>query len=280
MSVEAISAGVTPGWRPQAGLVIALAFCVLFGPTLVHLIVDWWSNGEYGHGFILFPIALFLAWNRRVRGLRAAEAAGLLVIGVAVALFLVGMLAGERFTQRLALLTAVVGLTVHARGWRQVRAWWLPFALMLSTIPLPDVVLNSLTIPLQLLASHAAVGLLDARHVPASQAGNIIFLPGQQLFVALACSGLRSVSALLGLTLLIAGTSLRSIPGRLVLLAAVLPLAIGANVLRVFATGFAAYYIGHEMAIGLPHHALAAVVFVLPLALVGLMAAAIRRVEG
>lgn len=277
----------TEVWRPgrtisrelRAGVVTMLAFCVLFGPTLVELGVDWWSSGEYGHGFLLLPIAAFLAWKRRVTGARGVEVAGLIVIGLSVALFLIGVLAAEPFTQRLGLLGAVVGLAIHYRGWAQARAWWLPFALLLSTLPLPEMVLDSLTLPLQLMASRAAVWLLDARHIPAAQAGNIIFLPGQELFVAVACSGLRSLSALLGLTLLIAGTSLASVPGRLALLALAIPLAIGANVLRVFATGFGAYYIGPEVATGLTHHVLAAFVFVLPLAIVGLAAMAIRRIE-
>jgi len=255
------------------------AFALMFGPTVAGLLTDWASSAEYGHGFLLLPVAGYLAWKRRAPRASGAPLAGLLVLSAAVGLFLLGVLAAEFFTRRAAVLLALAGLALYFRGRAQVRAWWLPFGLLAFTIPLPEVVLNSITLPLQLLASRLAVGLLELRHVPVAQAGNIIFLPGQELFVAEACSGLRSVSALLGLTLLIAGTALRTVSGRLFLVALAVPAAIGANVLRVFATGFGAHYIGPEMASGTPHSLLGALVFVMPLGLLGLAAMGVKRVE-
>ena len=240
---------------------------------------DWATSGEYGHGFLLVPIAAVLARSRVADSRSPHAGLGMVALVSAVSLFLVGALAGERFTQRLGMLGVLVGLTLFYSGWGQVRAWWLPFALLASSIPLPEVVLDTITLPLQLFASGAAVWLLDARHIPVGQAGNVIFLPGQELFVAAACSGLRSVSALFGLTLLIAGTCVRSVPGRLLLLGMAVPLAIGANVLRVFGTGFGAYYFGPDVARGFSHHAMAAVAFALPLAVVGVTAWILARLE-
>lgn len=273
-------------WRPPSppsralasGALVLVAFALLFGPALRDLVAAWRTSGEYGHGFLLLPIAGWLAYRRAVPA-EGAGKPGLLLLAFAIGLFLLGTLAGESFTQWLAVLLALAGLTVHYRGWSRLRAWWLPFALLLTTIPLPDVVLDSVTLPLQLFASSAAVWLLDVRHIPAAQAGNVIFLPGQELFVAVACSGLRSLSALLGLTLLIAGTTLSSRAGRIALLGLAIPAAIGANILRVWATGFGAYYVGPEVASGPAHHVLAAGAFALPLGLVGCVALAIRRLE-
>lgn len=257
---------------------VLIAFALLFGPALADLVAAWWSSGEYGHGFLLLPISAWLA-RRSIVARSERRRAGLPLLFASVGLFLLGVLAGESFTQWIAILIALAALTVHHRGWAQLRAWWLPFALLLSTIPLPDVLLTTLTLPLQLFASSAAVWLLDARHIPAAQAGNVIFLPGQELFVAVACSGLRSLSALIGLTLLIAGTAISSVPGRIALLGLAVPAAIGANVIRVWATGFGAYYVGPEVATGVTHHVLAAAAFGLPLALIGAVALGIRRFE-
>lgn len=261
------------------GIALAAAFGLVFGPTVVDLLADWASSGEYGHGFLLLPIAAVLAWRSRLPREAGAPLSGLLVLTAGIACFLLGVLAAEFFTRRAAVLLAAAGLTLWLRGWRQVRAWWLPFGLLAFTIPLPEVVLNSVTLPLQLLASRMAVALLELRHIPVAQAGNIIYLPGQELFVAEACSGLRSVSALLGLTLLIAGTSLGTVTGRLILVALAVPAAIGANVLRVFATGFGVHYMGPEIASGTPHTLLGVFVFVLPLGFLGLVAMGMKRLE-
>jgi exosortase len=235
---------ITRGEWLSAGAA-GLAFLFLFGDTLAQLFRDWANSGEYGHGFFILPIACYL----------------------------------EFFTRRLAVLVALAGLTVYYIGVPQLREWWLPFLLLIFTIPLPEVVLNSLTLPLQLLASRLAVAMLDFRHVPVELAGNIIFLPGQEIFVAEACSGLRSLSALLGLTLLIGGTSLAHPASRVALLAMAVPAALVANALRVFATGFAAYYIGPRATEGTLHSLAGGVVFLVALALVGLILLGLRNIE-
>lgn len=259
--------------------VVGAVFLAVFGPTLVDLFRDWTVSAEYGHGFLLLPIGGYLAWRYREPGSDPARWLGLITLAGGVMAFLLGVLAAEYFTRRAAVLMCLAGLVLYYRGWGQLRAWWLPFALLAFTIPLPEVVLNSLTLPLQLLASEIAVALLESRHVPVALSGNIILLPGQELFVAEACSGLRSLSALLGLTLLIGGTVLRTFPTRVVLLLLAIPAAIAANALRVFATGFGAYYMGPEVTHGTLHTVAGALVFLLPLGLVGVATLPLRRVE-
>ena len=189
-------------------------------------------------------------------------------------------MAAEYFTMRFAALGALAGLTVFYLGRRQLRAWWLPFALLVFTIPLPEVVLNSLTLPLQLLASKAALAGLHLRHVPAALAGNVILLPGgQELFVAEACSGLRSLSALFGLTLLIGGTGLATGWGRGLLMAIALPAALVANALRVFVTGFLAYYVGPGVTEGAAHEGVGIAVFLVTLGGVALLVPPLRSWE-
>jgi exosortase len=258
---------------------VAGSFLLLFGSTILELFGDWVGSAEYGHGFLLLPIAGYLAWRSRVNEAVPSPGLGLALLAGGVLLFLVGSVAAEFFTRRFAVLIGLAGIVTYYRGWMQLRAWWLPFTLAAFTIPLPEVILNSLTLPLQLLASRIAVGVLEFRHVPVALSGNIILLPGQELFVAEACSGLRSLSALLGLTLLIGGTALETAPTRVVLLLLAVPAAIAANALRVFGTGFAAYYIGPEVAEGPLHTVFGGLVFLLPLGLVGLLTLFFRRIE-
>lgn len=260
--------------------VVALAFLLLFGETLAGLLVDWTQDPDYGHGLLLVPLAGYLAWSRRLEGARRpAPVGGLFILAGSVLLFWLGEIAAEFFTRRLAALVALAGLAVFYAGWRQARAWWLPFGLLFVTIPVPEVVLNSVTLPLQLLASRVAVALLEFRHVPVALSGNIILLPGRELFVAEACSGLRSFSALLGTSLLLGGTMLRTWPARIGLLMVALPAALAANAFRVFLTGYLVYYAGPEAAEGALHLSAGIGVFLAALGIVALVLLTLRRVE-
>lgn len=280
----AAGGGTPAGPRWLAGVLVGAAYAALFGPALLGMAADWWASDDYRYGFLLLPVALYLAWRRRdADGPESPDGTdrliGSVVLGGAVLLLVAGYVAAEFFTQRFSALVALAGLTIFYLGRRQLRAWWLPFALLLFTIPLPAVALNALTLPLQLLASRAAAAWLRFRHVPALVQGNIIHLPGQSLFVAEACSGLRSLSALFGFTLLIGGTRLSRPWSRAGLLALALPAALAANAFRVFVTGYLSFYFGPGMAEGAAHEAVGVVVFVAALGLVGVAALLLRRWE-
>jgi len=277
---SALAAGTgTMAVRIGLGLSIVMFFA-LFGPALSGLVRDWAQIEDYRHGFLLLPVAGYLAWQ----GWKGSDqqpnpVLGAVVIVVAVVLFWMSSIAAEFFTLRSSGLLAACGLVVYFYGMPQLRAWWLPVALLAFTIPLPAVVLNSMTLPLQLLASDVAVGLLQFRHVPATVAGNIIQLPGHELFVAEACSGLRSLSALFGMTLLIGGTGLSRAWSRIALLLVAIPCALAANALRVFATGYIVYYLGPDAAEGAIHESAGIIVFLVSLAAIALIMLALRAVE-
>lgn len=271
------------GAPSRAGLALAAAngaaFLLLFGPSMLMLVRDWVRSPEYGHGLIVAPIAVWLAWRRRVAEPDPSFAAGLTALALGIGLFLAGHIAAELFTQRLGWLVSLIGLTMVLSGRAQLRAWWLPLCLVLLCLPIPEIVLSSATLPLQLLASRVAVSLLEFRHVPAELAGNVILLPDQQLFVAEACSGLRSLSALLTLTLLASGTLLTRPMARLALMAFAIPAALAANALRVFATGYGVYYLGPSAATGVVHEMAGMAVFAAAAAAVGIVAILLRRAE-
>jgi exosortase len=73
---------------------------------------------------------------------------------------------------------------------------------------------------------------------------------GESLFVAEACSGITSIVTLLPLAVFLAYFTERSLGRRLVLVAAVFPLAMFGNLLRVIGTVIASGYVGVERATG------------------------------
>ncbi len=235
--MEAVSTEQASIWEfrrtPIPIIAAGLAFLLLFWEPMATLGRDWWSDPEAGHGLLLGPLAVFLAWRRgRAPEARPQPFLGIAVLVAAVLLRYLSGLAAELSTMRLSLLLGAAGIVVFVAGFRQLLHWWLPSALLLLSVPIPTVVLNTIAFPLQLKASQMGATLLEWRNVPVRLQGNVIQLPGQSLFVTEACSGLRSLTALFALAVLIGGLWLRRVWARIALLAVTIPVAMALNGVR------------------------------------------------
>lgn len=257
--------------KPSPPLIAAaIAFLILFWSPIVTLGRDWWSDPDAGHGLLLGPVALYLAWKSGVHeAARGQPRLGLAILGFAVLVRYLSSLAAELFTMRGSMVLAIAGLVVYAWGVRQVIRWWLPFTLIVLSIPLPSVVLGSLALPLQFKATQMGAALLEWRQVPLRLSGNVLQLPGRTLFVTEACSGLRSLTALLALGVLIAGLWLRLPVLRVLLVLLAIPIAVLLNGVRVFLTGFLVHFVDPRMGDGFMHMTEGWVMFVIAFALLG-----------
>jgi exosortase len=261
-------------------LATALAFLVLFMAPIQTLGRDWWNNPDAGHGLLLFPVSLWLAWKAGIVSNPAPQRLlGSAVLLSAVLLRWVSGLAAELFTMRASMWWAMIGLIIFTAGWRQLRHWWLPLILLLLSIPLPAVITNTLAIPLQLQASDLGTKLIAWRDIPVRLSGNVISIPGQRLFVAEACSGLRSLTALIALGVMIGGMYLRRWPSRFLLILLSIPIAVIINSIRIFLTAFLMHYIDPALGRGFMHTSEGWALFVGALGLVALVAAVIAWVE-
>ena len=270
--------GTPATWAPV--IVAALAFAALFAEPMRLLLRDWWSNPEAGHGLLLGPLAVYLAYKRGlVPEARPQRAFGIALLAVAVMLRYMSGLAAELFIMRMSMVLAACGLVIFALGWRQIARWWLPLALLVLSIPLPAILLSTLAFPLQLKASQMGAALLDMRHVPVSLAGNVIHLPGRTLFVTEACSGLRSLTALVALGVLIGGLWLRYPVTRVLLVLLTIPVAMALNAIRIFLTGFFVYFIDPALGEGFMHYTEGWVIFAIAFAILGGTAWVLTRGE-
>lgn len=261
-------------------VVTALAFVVLFAKPAALLATDWWTNPEAGHGLLLFPVAVWLAWRTGLREDRKPDFwLGVAVLAGAVLLRAVAELAAERYTMRLSMVIAVGGLVLCYWGRGQLRRWWLPMLLLALSVPLPELITSGLALPLQFRASRMGAALLEWRHVPVRLSGNILEIPGHRLFVTEACSGLRSLTALLSVSVLTAGLWLRSGFMRVLLVLSAIPVAIALNGVRVFLTGFLVYFVDPRMGEGFLHLTEGWLLFLVSLCLIGLTTVLFRAVE-
>jgi exosortase len=282
--LEAVSTEQASIWEfrrtPIPIIAAGLAFLLLFWEPIATLGRDWWSDPEAGHGLLLGPLAVFLAWRRgRAPEARPQPFLGIAVLVAAVLLRYLSGLAAELSTMRLSLLLGAAGIVVFVAGFRQLLHWWLPSALLLLSVPIPTVVLNTIAFPLQLKASQMGATLLEWRNVPVRLQGNVIQLPGQSLFVTEACSGLRSLTALFALAVLIGGLWLRRVWARIALLAVTIPVAMALNGVRVFLTGFFVFYVDPALGEGVMHYTEGWFMFMIAFAALGGVGWGLSRLE-
>jgi len=255
-------------------LTIALAtgatFLALFAEPLVNTARTWWTDPESGHGLLLAPLAIWLAWQRgQARDSRAQPVVGLAMVAAAVVFRYVAVLAAEAFVGRASMSLALAGLVVWGWGMRQLLHWWLPVALLALSVPLPEMVMGALALPLQFKASQLGAAMLATRGIPVHLDGNVIRLPGHDLFVTEACSGLRSLTALLSLGVLLGGVMLKQPVSRLVILALSIPVAVLVNGVRVFMTGFLVAFVDPKLAEGFSHMTEGWLLFLVAFAILG-----------
>jgi len=271
---------------PESGLArfallaTAVTFVLLFAQPMANTGRTWWTDPEAGHGLLLAPLAFILAWRQGVRTDAVANPRlGLGILVAAVLIRYVAALAADPFLSRSAMFLALGALVIHVWGMRQILAWWLPALLLALSVPLPEVVLGSLALPLQLKASSLGAALLSTRGIPVHLDGNVIRLPGHDLFVTEACSGLRSLTALLSIGVLLGGLLLRHPVTRVVLVALALPVAVVINGVRVFITGFLVLFVDPSLAEGFTHVTEGWLMFLVAFGILALVTLAAVRLE-
>jgi exosortase len=242
----------------------------LYAPFVFQLASQWWQDPNYTHGFFVPMFSLFLLWEKRAKlaALRIKPAwPGLVMILVALWALILGTIKSEFFLYRLSILLFIAGVVVFLAGWKHLAAISFPLAFLVLMIP-SSTLLEHITFPLQVIASKTATFLLMLAGVPAVREGNIILLPGAQLEVAEACSGIRSLFSLLTLTIIYGYLAETKIGVRVVLTLMAVPISILANALRIAFTGLVVENWGVERAEGTVHMLSGWLVFVTSLALV------------
>lgn len=237
-----------------------LAFLLLIGAVyhsiVYEMVMDWYKDDNYSHGFLVPFIAGYIAYLRRDE-LLAAEVRpsnsglGILVFGLFM-LFL-GWLGTEYFTMRVSLVVIFAGVALYILGWKIFKILLVPLGYLVLMVPIPYIIYDAAAFPLKLLVTKVSVLTLKAMGIVIWQEGNILMFPNITLEVADACSGLRSIMSLLALGAAYAFVLYSKPRDQIILIVSTLPIAIFTNCLRVIATGVLAQYFGAAAAEGFFH---------------------------
>ncbi len=258
-------------WQP---LVLGLLMGWLYYSIVSNLVLQWWQDPNFSHGFFVPAFSVFLLWQERdhLASLPANPSWwGLPIIVGSLSVAVVGVLGAELFLSRISLILLCAGLVIFFLGWRHFRAVLFPWAFLFLMVPVPAIIFNQITFPLQLLASKVASVLLPLARVPVLREGNVINLPAMPLEVAEACSGIRSLMSLATLAIIYGALMEPRKIIRATLALASIPIAVAANSLRIVGTGLLVQYWDPDKAEGFFHAFSGWLIFVVSLLMLFLL---------
>ncbi len=242
-------------------LVALVGFAVMFLPSYWQASQSFWQRDEFGHAPLILAIAAWLMWQRRHDIQAHATPAPVKVAGTLFVLASIAYVTGralsmasvEFFSQWM--VVACVLLVLGGRG--ALRVAWFPWVYLLFMVPLPATFVDAITGPLKAAISILVVDGLHSLGYPIARAGVMITIGQYQLLVADACSGLNSMFSLaaLGTLFIYLVAADRTLLHRVVLVAAIVPIAFAANVVRVVALVLVTYHLGDDAGQGFLHGA-------------------------
>jgi exosortase len=234
----------TPAWNVWLlWAVLASLTGAIYAQAIPDLVAEWWNEPAASYGLLVPPLAGYIVYlqKRTIFGIPAQpDLRGLAFVLLACLTFLFGRVAAEFFLVRISFVFLLAALVWTFWGLQRLKALAFPLLLLATSVPLPALVYNSVSAPLQLFASFLATNLAQALGVTVYRDGNIIQLANTTLGVAEACSGLQSLLALAVASLLLGFLMNGGIWRRALLFALSLPLAIAVNIVRVTGTALLA----------------------------------------
>jgi exosortase len=246
-------------------LLLVLAYLDTFS-----LVMEEWSNPLYSHGYIVPIFAIGLLWVRfqPFRPVPAIErwiGLGILILGLSIRLLGIYMTMAP--VDRYSFLIAICGVFMLVGGWQTIRWAGPALGFLILMFPLPSVLEHNILWRLQTLASVGSTFILQTMGVAAFREGNLIKVPGANLNIADACSGLRMLTIFGALAVAMVFLVERPWWDKFIILLSAIPIALIVNIIRITATGLLYMWVGpdNEFAQKLGHDW--AGYFMMPLAL-------------
>jgi exosortase len=264
-------------WPTIAWVSILLGVC--YAPIIAALARQWNDDADMGHGFFVPIIAGWIAWQKRDQiadKLAKPNWWGLAIMLWAGFQLYIATLGAELFLARTSFVISIIGAVLLLGGTEYLKIFSFPLFLLFFMVPIPAVIYNELTFPLQLLASRVAENTIDLLQIPVIREGNVLILPQQTLNVVEACSGIRSLLTLTFVSLIWGYFFEKRSWVRVVLFCSTIPIAIAANAGRVAFTGVISQF-KPELAEGWFHEAQGWVIFMIAMAILGILHQTIIR---
>lgn len=185
------------------------SFALLWVGLIIRLAPEWTSSSEYNYGWVVPPLAAFLFWCRWIRRPAAGpihhrRGATLLFAGCTIFLLPIFLLVGANPDWRflswlLAVCTIVISLSalylIGGRTWAYYFSY--PLAFVLLAVPWPRLIEQAVVQGLMQAIASIDVAIVSALGFACVQHGTVIELTTGYIGVEEACSGLKTLLAML-----------------------------------------------------------------------------------
>ncbi|OQW88950.1 MAG: exosortase B [Rhodoferax ferrireducens] len=241
-------------WLP-----IIVGLGALYIPSLYDLFNGVWSEDEQAHGPIVLAISCWLIYRKWPAMLKAsngetAPLAGWTLLAIGLFSYVIGRSQAVIQLEIGAVLPVLIGLILIMHGAAALKKMWFPLFFMLFMIPLPGVLVQTLTIPLKTAVSIVAEHILYAFDYPIARTGVILRVGQYQMLVADACAGLHTLFTLEALGLLYMNLmGHESLKRNLALASVIVPISFISNVIRVMVLVLITYHFGDAAGQGFLH---------------------------
>ncbi len=270
----------TAAWAEWLPVITGLL--VLYVPTFYAAATTFWQSDEHAHAPIILAVVVWLAWQKRMAlrdsPAQARPVAGITLLLFGLLLYILGRSQDIPLLEISSLTPVLAGVLLALRGLPVLRIYWFPLCFVIFMLPLPGFFVDALTGPLKQHISVIVEQVLYLAGYPIARTGVMLNIGQYQMLVADACSGLNTMFSLSALGLLFMYLTARSsILHNGIMLAAILPIAFIANIIRVLVLMLITYHFGDEAGQGYLHGAAGIVLLISALSVLLLLDAILAR---
>jgi exosortase A len=236
-------------WACLLSVVVILA---VYRETAASVVAIWIRSETFTHGFLVIPIALWLAWRDRAE--IAATSAhpwwpGVALVALFAVLWVLASAADALGVRQFALAFMLQATLVTIIGLRMARVLAFPIAFLLFAVPFGEIFVP----PMIDWTADFTVAAIRLSGVPIYREVNQFVIPTGKWAVVDACSGVRYVIASFMIGTLFAATAYRTWSRRTMFLAASILVPIAANWVRAYMIVMLGHLSNNRIATGVDH---------------------------
>lgn len=231
---------------------IILAAPIIFFGTTAQMIHVWNVNETFTHGYLIFPIALWLIWNKRQQLSQFSiepELRPILLLVMILLFWFLGNVVDVQVVKQLAMIGIIPILVWVLLGRAMLLATLFPVCYLFFAVPIGQ----GLIPPMMDFTANFTVILIQLSGIPIYREGLFFELPSGSWSVVEECSGVRYLIASLALGTLYAHITYQSLRKKItfVIIAALVPII--ANTIRAYGIVMIGHLSGMKLATGVDH---------------------------